>query len=195
MPATGQQEDPRPFYLNERYDALGHYQSSACYGRPMTMQLNYSSHLDERGSSAQRSSTSATSSNFTSSVPELALSDDMPETPRFELNHSIVDLSPNNDFTGNDYTPQGSRKKPGSGQRIQPRSAQHARELERNRSAAEKYRSRQKRHIGNLVQRARQEEELLAMHRSMVTSLEKELRQIRNELSSRLEAQRLSLNG
>jgi hypothetical protein len=82
-----------------------------------------------------------------------------------------------------EYRPRGpTGKRKGATRRITPRSEKHAHELLRNRTAATKYRNRQKVYVDGLQQKCKDAEMKRQLTMSMVQSLRDELFGMRREL-------------
>jgi hypothetical protein len=75
-----------------------------------------------------------------------------------------------------------SRRKKRNPGRIEPRSDDHARKLELNRTAAARCRNRQKTFVQQLQQRCKQEEEKLRVQNSTVSALRNEVLALRLEV-------------
>jgi len=100
-------------------------------------------------------------------------------------NSSSRNVSLNNSAapTTSEYRPRGpTGKRKGSTRRITPKSKKHAHELSRNRTAATKYRNRQKNYVDGLQQKCRDAELKREAKMSMVQSLRDELFGLRREL-------------
>lgn len=82
-----------------------------------------------------------------------------------------------------EYRPRGpTGKRKGATRRITPKSKKHAHELSRNRTAATKYRTRQKSYVDGLQQKCKDAEMKRQLKMSMVQSLRDELFGLRREL-------------
>lgn len=83
----------------------------------------------------------------------------------------------------NEYRPRGpTGKRKGAVRRITPKSKKHAYELSRNRTAATKYRDRQKLYVDGLQEKCKQAETKRQLTISMVQSLRHELLELRREI-------------
>lgn len=101
-------------------------------------------------------------------------------TSRTSANESWQDSI---DPTTNEYRPRGpTGKRKASVRRITPKSKKHAHELSRNRTAATKYRNRQKTYVDGLQEKCKDAEMQMQVKLSMVQSLRDELFELRREL-------------
>lgn len=130
------------------------------------------------------SSTSPDSSPSSSQFPHLRVAPiDSIASHLQRPNRRLSTTSTNDSPSGETYRPRHTPTKPRKSRpgRITPRSEKHARELELNRKAATKCRTRQKAYVEDLQARCRQEEAHMQAQTSLVHALMDEVIALRGE--------------